>query len=94
MSDEATEYEQEMLNKMVPSDEGLKEKVQSALMTIISYGGIDGGHHKMWTLDQVVRELVGDQYDTFIRLYEYPEGDQPDHEEGGREYEWDEGIAP
>lgn len=91
----ATEYEQQMLDKMVPSDEGLKQRVEEALMTILSYGGIDGGHHKMWTLNRIVCNLVGDEhYETFVHLYEYPEGEDPEKEENGRDYEWDEGIAP
>jgi len=30
-----------------------------ALYFIERYGGIDGGHHKMWVLDQVARILNG-----------------------------------
>lgn len=30
-----------------------------ALLYIGGYGGIDGGHHKMWVLDQVSRILHG-----------------------------------
>jgi hypothetical protein len=33
--------------------------IEGALGIIISYGGIDGSHHKQWVLDQVVRELTG-----------------------------------
>lgn len=37
----------------------IASRVASALEYINSYGGIDGGHHKMWVLDQVVRALTG-----------------------------------
>jgi len=34
-------------------------KNTEALNIIKSYGSIDGGHHKQWVLDQVVRILTG-----------------------------------
>lgn len=34
-------------------------KNREALDLIAEYGGIDGGHHKQWLLDQVVRVLTG-----------------------------------
>lgn len=42
------------------------------------YGTIDGSHHKMWVIDQMVRELMGEQYQAFRDAYP----------------QWDEGIAP
>ena len=47
------------------------------------YGQIDGNHHKTWVIDQIIRELLGTEYDNFIKEYE---------EDG--EYTWDIGIAP
>jgi len=38
-----------------------KKKIQEALDLILEYGGIDGGHHKQWVLDQVVRTLTGSE---------------------------------
>ena len=35
------------------------ERISEALRVILHYGGIDGNHHKQWTLDQVVRVLTG-----------------------------------
>lgn len=61
--------------------------IQSALSCIRQYGGIDGGHHKQWVLDQVVRELTGPAYAEWVR-------EQKDGEDGPDTYEWDEGIAP
>jgi len=46
------------------------------------YGQIDGDHHKTWVIDQMVRSLLRDDYDNFIRGYNA----------GG--YTWDVGIAP
>ena len=60
-----------------------QEKIDNAIDLIQSYGTIDGGHHKMWVLDQVLRLLMGEEdYGKWI-----------DGEEVAG-YSWDEGIAP
>ena len=63
-----------------------KEKVNKALELIAEWGGIDGGHHKQWLLDYLVREL-SDDYKQWVKEYE-------DGEDGPDTYSWDEGIAP
>jgi len=63
-----------------------EERIKKALEYIHKNGGIDGGHHKQWVLDQIVRCLVED-YETWVREYE-------DGEEGPETYKWDTGIAP
>jgi len=63
------------------------EDAEEALEFIFQWGGIDGGHHKQWTLDQVARILAGDKYEQMVA--EYKAG-----EDGPDTYEWDEGIAP
>ena len=63
--------------------ERLAQQKDDALSLLHRYGGIDGGHHKEWLLDQVLRALTGDQYENWVH----------DWSEGG-EYEWPEGIAP
>ena len=67
----------------------MDEKVKKALDFIHKWGGIDGGHHKQWTLDQLVRILTSDniEYKEWVEIYQAGE-DGPDT------YEWDEGIAP
>lgn len=59
---------------------------QKALDLIEEWGGIDGGHHKQWLLDQLVRELSPD-YEQWVKDYE-------SGEDGPHTYEWDKGIAP
>jgi hypothetical protein len=59
----------------------------AALDMIHKYGGIDGGHHKQWVLDQVVRALTGDKYAKWVE--DHNAGD-----DGPNTYEWDVGIAP
>jgi hypothetical protein len=63
-----------------------KEKVKKALDLIDEWGGIDGGHHKQWLLDQLVR-VLSDDYDEWVNSYQ-------DGEEGPETYEWDTGIVP
>jgi hypothetical protein len=63
-----------------------QDRIDSAVQLIKEYGGIDGGHHKQWVLDQVVRVLVSD-YAGWVREY-------CDGKDGPETYEWDEGIAP
>lgn len=64
-----------------------QQKIVAALAIITRYGGIDGAHHKQWTLDQVVRALTGGAYRHWVRGYQ--KGD-----EGPNTYEWETGIAP
>ena len=67
------------------SDEAYK--IRAALAFALRYGGIEGNHHRAWTIDQMVRELTGDGYAEWVR--QAKEGD-----DGPDTYGWDEGIAP
>ena len=60
-----------------------KEVIDKVRNIAYEYGQIDGVHHKTWVIDQIIRELLGTEYDNFIKEYE---------EDG--EYTWDIGIAP
>jgi len=63
---------------------------KKALDFIASWGGTDGGHHKQWVLDNLVKILTDDTftYDQWIKEYE------GEIVNGDPEYDWDEGIAP
>lgn len=64
-----------------------EERIQNALHYAWSYGQIDGGHHKMWVIDQMVRALLGEkEYEDWVKRYEMPDGEDY--------WEWDTGIAP
>lgn len=65
----------------------LEEERKKVLDLIFEYGQIDGGHHKMWVIDQIVRILTKDKYNEWIKNYVYDE-------ETGDIYSWDKGIAP
>ena len=66
-----------------------KEKL-AEIMNLITRHNCDGGHHKQWLLDQVVRVVQGNNYEQWRYDFEYSDG------EGGYAdepiYSWDEGI--
>lgn len=40
-------------------EEYLAERIEVALRIASEWGGVDGDHHKAWTIDQIVRALTG-----------------------------------
>ena len=79
-----------------------QQKLQAIDSLIICYGGIGGGHHMQWLLDQIVRIMCGcpliettdwygenDAYRAWVADYESAGGS-----EDPGSYEWDKGIAP
>jgi hypothetical protein len=65
----------------------LELRIADALSMVARYPVTDGGHHKTWIVDQVVRRLtgcLGDDGETaeYLRFRE------------GKKGVWDEGIAP
>lgn len=58
---------------------------QRVLDLIVDYGSIDGAHHKQWVLDQIIRVIIGVNYEAFIEAYMR-------NDEGN--VAWDVGIAP
>lgn len=67
----------------------MEEKIKNALSYAWSYGQIDGSHHKMWVIDQMVRALceTQEEYNNWVEAYEAPLSDE-------EYYIWDTGIAP
>jgi hypothetical protein len=72
--------------------------VGEALEFIADFASYDGGHHKQWVIDQVVRILTNceikdnkripsEEYEMWVKNYCYGYGED-------YLYEWDEGIAP
>jgi len=61
--------------------------VKQVLSLIEEWGGIDGGHHKQWLLNEIVKTITKDGYEKWVEKYE-------DGEDGPETYEWDTGIAP
>lgn len=71
------------VNEPIPAE----QRIEQALDCAFQYGQIDGDHHKLWVIDQMVRMLTGADYDKIIADYEKGE-------DGPHTYEWDIGIAP
>jgi hypothetical protein len=67
--------------------ESIDDRVELAIEVLLENGQVDGDHHKMWTIDQALRCLLGDDYEATIAGY-------CDGEDGPETYEWDTGIAP
>lgn len=63
-------------------------KVQAAIAIVMQFGGIDGGRHKQWVIDQILRHLLTKkQYAEFVRDFE-------SGLDGPKTYTWDTGCAP
>lgn len=61
-----------------------EERIRKAVEVAERYGGIDGGHHKQWVIDQMLRALLAHKYDSWVKEMNADE-----------EYDdWDVGIAP
>lgn len=52
------------LNKIKNMSKSYKERIDSALEIARNYGTEDGSSHKMWVIDQMVRELTGCEMET------------------------------
>lgn len=61
------------------------ERIEKAIELAVQYGNIDGAHHKMWVIDQMVRVLAGEDYDRIVT--EAKAG-----ENGPETYEWSCGL--
>jgi len=57
--------------------------VERASVFVLDNGAIEGAHHKQWVLDQTLRQIAGERYDTMTAVYSDITGE-----------EWDCGIAP
>lgn len=65
-----------------------KEKIKQAVDIAWQYAQIDGSHHKMWVIDQMIRMLLGkEKYKLWVETYETPL-------DNGDYYLWETGIAP
>jgi hypothetical protein len=78
----------------------VEHKIEMALAVITCSGGVDGSHHKQWTLDQVVRALTGSKVEDGLVVGDVTDGYREwlrqfrAGDDGPETYDWDEGIAP
>lgn len=67
---------------------GLFMRIQEAVERAWQSAQVDGSHHRIWVINQMLIALLGDDlYNEFVEAYEKP---LPD----GDYYEWDKGIPP
>ena len=59
--------------------EAQEKRIADAVKVAADHGQTDGAHHKAWVIDQMLRALLGTDYDAWVSSY-------PD--------EWDTGVAP
>lgn len=64
-----------------------KQRISKAIKIAIQFGQIDGDHHKMWVIDQMLRALLGKEYKATIKA-------ACAGEDGPDTYFWETGIAP
>ena len=76
------------------NSEELKKRIDKALEIAFEFGQIDGSHHKAWVIDQIVRELLGDNYKSWIEKYMFDEQDPVEAIQNEDYFKWDIGIAP
>lgn len=71
------------INAHAAAMEDYARRIDLACEIAYQHGGADGAHHKAWVIDQMVRTLLGPDYEAFVR----------DATNDGEE-EWDTGVAP
>lgn len=76
------------------NSEILKQRIDKALKIAFEYSQIDGSHHKAWVIDQMVRELLGDDYKKEIEKYMFDGQDPVEAVQNENYFNWDIGIAP
>lgn len=63
-------------------------RIYEAVNLAFRYGNIEGGHHRKWVINEMLKCLLGEEVYR-IRVLDYEKG-----EDGLDTYEWDTGIAP
>lgn len=79
-------------DEMIVKMDKQSDAIANALTIAWDYAQIDGEHHKMWVIDQMVRALCGteEKYKEWVNAYQEPFA----FEDFEGCYEWDIGIAP
>lgn len=66
-----------------------QERIDAALGIAYTFAQVDGAHHKMWVIDQMIRKLLGSN-----KAYKRWVHDAKLGDDGPDTYDWDEGIEP
>lgn len=93
-----------MSDMTMPSDPSeLRRRITEALQVADQYATEDGDHHKMWVIDQMIRNLTGCPMverrsrfpDVHGNHYTYKGlGESEEYRAFIGDGEWDEGVAP
>ena len=79
-----TDEQQSLQNMQQLAVSNDKERITQAVKIAEECGMFDGGHHKQWVIDQMLRVLLGDNYEVWLEEM----NSDPDYTP------WDVGIAP
>ena len=77
-----------MKDKFSIEQSDFEARIHAALEVARQYGPTEGGHHKAWVIDQMVRALAGEGYSDWINVVTHV------YKGGPLFFEWDPGIAP
>lgn len=80
---EANEDTYRYIKSLEAENKKYKEAIDKAADIAWEYAQIDGSHHRIWVIDQMLRTLLDSDYENFVKEYV-----------NDGEYEWDIGIAP
>lgn len=75
-----------VVHNFIYRDGEVDYRIKKALEVAWQHGQNDAAHHKAWAIDQMVRRLLGDDYEEWIENYK--------HDDSGEFYNWYCGIAP
>lgn len=64
-----------------------EDRIAAALAVAVAHGGTTESHHQSWVIDQMVRALVGADYEAWVARHTAGE-------DGPATYVWETGIPP
>jgi hypothetical protein len=68
-------------------------KLKAIINFIEEHGQVEGDHHRLYCIDQVLRIALGDDYNQWVKDFEAPQ-EEPGYPGEFWEDEWEIGIAP
>lgn len=63
------------MDKLEQLEDKRKEAIEIALTAMVN----DGEHHKVWSLDQILQTLAGEEYSSIVKEFEKENGSTWDH---------------
>lgn len=72
----------------------LEQRINEALKIAFNYAQTDGSHHKTWVIDQMIRKLLGKDYESWVAKYMFGDKNPVEAVQTEEYYNWDIGVAP